>query len=342
MSQNNNKEPLLEWAFFISDNQNERIKKYKDDLEKYEINAENWSFDSRSSPFKLLDNYIMKQYCICEASGYIYYYNKNKKPAIEDYTGIGPTKPKQDAKFALFPLNLIAPGNGMLFCFFKKNENKETYKQDWIFDKFISSSESSSWNNILIDLGNSSTSINILERLGVAKFDPTKITIKDKDNKPGFDIKHVKKDDRLDRFLPKNVSDMFKFVNKKCKIGEIKDDYRAAIKNLIEAIIGFNIDSINDEERLYSWDLDDLSKFANNGNEDGLNYDPINFLYPLRFKNQIRAAMVIRVTIGNKKPILKTILDLKQAYMGAKLYNPYFKSDWLTLENIKITTNIPK
>ena len=46
--------------------------------------------------------------------------------------------------------------------------------------------------------------------------------------------------------------------------------------------------------------------------------------------------MVIRLTYG-KKPnaSLATIFDLKQAFMGAKLYDPNFESKWLTIENVK-------
>lgn len=38
-----------------------------------------------------------------------------------------------------------------------------------------------------------------------------------------------------------------------------------------------------------------------------------------------------------KKPnaSLATIFDLKQAFMGAKLYDPNFESKWLTIENVK-------
>lgn len=321
MYKNNKTEPLFEWAFFINTDRNERFEEYNKNLErKYGILKKYWSFDKQTS-LELLENYIKKQYCICEVSGNIYYYSKDRKPAINSSFGIGLTTPNEDAIHAFFPLNIKDNKNGMLFCFFRKKEEKEKYRQKWVFEKFISSSDLGDWRNILTNFRESLTGKYILGKLG-ADFDPTEIQIKE----PGFDTGHVKENPC--RFLPENVTEMFDFI--KCKFGE-NHDYGNAINDLIETIIGYNIDSIDDKERLYSWPVEELSEFVNNDNKDGSELAPINFLYPFRFKKEIRAAMVIRVTIGQKSPMLTTILDLKQAYMGAKLYNPYFKSDWLTL-----------
>ena len=80
-----------------------------------------------------------------------------------------------------------------------------------------------------------------------------------------------------------------------------------------------------------SWAITD---FVNLTDEIDYNYIPINILYPFRFSEKVCGVMVFRITNVNNQPSLVTMLDLEQAYKGAKLYDSTFTSSWLNIENI--------
>ena len=101
---------------------------------------------------------------------------------------------------------------------------------------------------------------------------------------------------------------------------------------ITEEIVRYNIKQINKDECVFSWAITD---FDNLTDEDDYKYFPVNILYPFRLLGEVCAAMVFRITHKNEESCLVTIFDLEQAYMGAKLYNPTFKSTWLTIENVR-------
>ena len=85
------------------------------------------------------------------------------------------------------------------------------------------------------------------------------------------------------------------------------------------------IDKISNE-CLKSWPVKELNR---------PNLVGLNFMFPLRIKDDICGALVLRATSNRYALQLTTILDLMQAYKAAKLYNPSFQSYWLTVDNVK-------
>ena len=326
---------FFDWAFFINKKRKERNKKYEELCRKYEIDKEIWTL---GEDFNLLENYIFKLFELCNAWGVIYYFKNKEQPksAIEKNNdgGYGPNIPTSDAEFALFNLDIETRYDGRLFCLFEKN-NQEEVKQDWIFVDFIS------FDNIPPEWRNINEILNCIEEKEEEKlksklnkffkFEEFKFKFEEFKNEKFTDdscvLEHIMKN--KDRFLTSDIQELFN-----------TDPNHKAVKEIIETFICFNLKQINKDECLYSWPLEELKKRPLDDEDDGFGYIPINFLYPFRLGDDVCAAMVFRVLQNNfapqsKKVELRTILDLEQAYKGAKLYDLKFESEWLTLENVK-------
>lgn len=333
-----NKEPLLEWANFIDEAHKDdeayvNIKsnhlftneEYEELLcEKYGLDKDDWTI---VSDFDLLENYIKKKFIVCNSCGVIRYYadydEKEKKYPAADakgFTGVGPSEPNSKAKFAVFSLDIDVNGNGILFCLFEKNEDSK--EKPWTFKQFISSSESGRWFNNLPKIKEDAKPT--LKRLG-SEFDVSKLQSSKMTNLT-FNIDHVKKEGHIERFLPKEVIDLFNIARRK---SSKKDKQRidATINDLIEIFIYDNIKLLNMDECLCGWAISDLEQ---------KDYVPVNLFFPFRLKGRIYAAMVVRITAENEQPVLATIFDLRMAYTGAKLYYAQkLSSGWLTIENVR-------
>lgn len=233
--------------------------------------------------------------------------------------------PTSNAEFALYNLNITTPHNGKLFCIFKKNTNE---KQPWAFKQFISSNDNSEWQRILISLKNE---IPTLDKIGCKDFDLSQIDM----TKPGISMDHIAT--RYERFLPSEVIAVFNSASSNTEFNSASSntevDIEKSISNIVEEMINYNITQLNKNksECVRSWAITD---FVNLTDEIDYNYIPINILYPFRFSEKVCGVMVFRITNVNNQPSLVTMLDLEQAYKGAKLYDSTFTSSWLNIENI--------
>lgn len=130
---------------------------------------------------------------------------------------------------------------------------------------------------------------------------------------------------RYERFLPSEVIAVFSSASSNTEV-----DIEKSISKIVEELINYNITQLNKSECVRSWAITDFV----NSDEIDYNYIPINFLYPFRFLEKVCGVMVFRITNVNNQPSLVTMLDLEQAYKGAKLYDSTFTSSWLNIENI--------
>lgn len=319
-----------------SENNNEMTLEFsKNDIKNIEsklfdkIDKKDWKINLQDGKlYDVFSNFVTNLLKLCYAYGYIYYYDSDRKSAIQSkatFPGC-PTEPSDNAIFALFNLRIKDPKkNGYFFCLFKRDENKIEGRNKWIFNELISNTYDNGWFNILNDLrGVSDFGEFAKKELGL-----NPISIEENSYKISYTIDHIseyKKDkfSRLKRFLPKKVRSILK---------DYKDsNNNEAVKLIVEEIICWNIKSIKEDEKIISWNVKDLLEASEECNE--ITLSQLNYLYPFRFNEEICGAMVIRTTSNNNEPIFKTILDLKQAYVGAKLYNPNFRSEWLTIDNV--------
>lgn len=313
---NKNKPKIFEWAYFL--NKEQRQKEYRNLCKTYKIKEKDWTINIS---FDLLENYIFKQYELCSSASLIFYFRKvgNKLLSAFEKNEVGLLAPASNAEFAVFNLNIETPHNGVLFCIFEKNTNK---KNPWIFKQFISSNDSCEWMGTLIALKSKRPT---LSTIGYDEgFDFLKIDF----TKPEILMEHIKKRD--ERFLTSGIREVFNFARVTAR--EEYVDIEDSINEITEEIVRYNIKQINKDECLFSWAITD---FDNLTDEDDYKYFPVNILYPFRLLGEVCAAMVFRITHKNEESCLVTIFDLEQAYMGAKLYNPTFKSTWLTIENVR-------
>lgn len=318
------KSSIFQWAYW---NKKQRQNEYEEICEKYKIDREDWTIKKR---FDLLENYITNRYIVCNSCGLIWYYadydeEKGTYPTAiaKGYSGVGPNSPDSKAKFALFSLGIKVHGEGILFCLFEKNEKGKT--QPWKFKQFISSSESSEWRDILVDIQKNSEPT--LERLGLGKTELQNIDV----TETTFNIDHVKKEGHLDRYLPKKVSELIE-IAKEMSHEEVKSRIVDTINYFIEILVYDNIKLLETKEILYSWSISDLREYLNG---DYVSRIPVNLICPFRIQGKVYASMVINITAEHKQPLLTTIFDLKMAYQGAKLFDQEFSSDWLSIENVR-------
>lgn len=288
------------------------------DKKDWEINLPNGKL------YDVFSNFVTNLLKLCYAYGYIYYYDSDRKSAIQSeatFPGC-PTVPSDNAVFALFNLRINVPRKGIFYCLFERNTNKIGGQNEWIFKGLNSTYKCDEWYNILNDLRNVSDFWKQAEK----KIKPKPINIEENSYDIPYYINHFFNNNcsRLERFLPNKVRSILKDYN--------DDNNNEAVKLIVEEFICWNIKSIKEDEKIISWNVKDLLKASEECNE--ITLSQLNYLYPFRFNEVICGAMVIRTTSNNNEPILKTILDLKQAYVGAKLYNPNFRSEWLTIDNV--------
>ena len=319
-NKNSNKRKLFEWAYCL--NKEQRQKKYEELCKTYNIKENEWTIDEK---FDLLENYIFKQYELCQEC-YIYYFKRsgeNFRSAIQK-NEVGNISPAPDAEFALFNLNIPTPRNGILFCVFERCKEK---RLSWTFKEFISSSDSSEWHQILLDMGDlKPTFHNIVDNYLVGNFDDVDFREISYEAAP-FPMDHIYK--RYERYLPACIKKVYNCTK------SINVDIEDSINKIVEELINNNVKHIDVNEYVLSWAITD---FINDENGSEFGYIPINILFPFRFLGEVYAAMVFRIT-RQKKPCLVTMLNLKQAYSGAKLYNSIFKSPWLSIENVHQAEN---
>lgn len=308
------------------------------ELEKYNIHKDKWTI---KYPFDVLRNYIQMRTKLCYYAGLIYYYKRDERDkyteAIKPRGPYCPNEPEEDAEKAILNLDINTKDNGKLFCIFEKKKNDKNFH----FEKFCASNDSDLQKEMQRVQNEKITpdKFDIIEN-----FDKSILDKRDKRvdfTKTPIDINHIIKnmnyvpeannEKRIERFLPKNIRDFFD-TNK-------TDEHNQAKCDLIKSIIGLNMRLIKKETHVFSWPIEDMIK----------NSQPDlycrNILFPLYFpweekEDDICAAMVFRVfkSKGDTSPLstrLSTIFDLKQAFMGAKLYDPNFESKWLTIENVK-------
>lgn len=292
-------------------------KKLANKMVKSGINKQDWTLEN---DFDVLKNYIQFHYILCELSQRIFYYDKENATLEATKNKNERGEPSDKAKYALFNLNILKniknPEMNYLYCLFKRNSENEK----WNFEKIISR-EDKCWNYTIRDI-NKLSMYSKFEITG-DKIPPIeKLDFKD----IYFNTNHIfeKKEnedtnkERIKRFLPESLRSI------------LNEEYTEFI---IESIIGYNIyniykiDKIEDikKECLMSWPIMELNRE---------NLVGVNFMFPLRIKDDICGALVLRATSNNGKLQLTTILDLEQAYKGAKLYDPRFSSEWLTIDNV--------
>ena len=328
---NDSQPKIFEWAYFL--NKEQRKKEYEKLCEAYNIKKRDWTI---KEDFDVLENYIFKQYELCNSVSRIFYFKKGKNQlqSANEKNEVGFITPTSNAEFALYNLNITTPHNGKLFCIFKKNTNE---KQPWAFKQFISSNDNSEWQRILISLKNE---IPTLDKIGCKDFDLSQIDM----TKPGISMDHIAT--RYERFLPSEVIAVFNSASSNTEFNSASSntefnsassntevDIEKSISNIVEEMINYNITQLNKNksECVRSWAITD---FVNLTDEIDYNYIPINILYPFRFSEKVCGVMVFRITNVNNQPSLVTMLDLEQAYKGAKLYDSTFTSSWLNIENI--------
>ena len=159
-----------------------------------------------------------------------------------------------------------------------------------------------------------------LDKIGCKDFDLSQIDM----TKPGISMDHIAT--RYERFLPSEVIAVFNSASSNTEV-----DIEKSISKIVEEMINYNITQLNKSECVRSWAITD---FVNLADEIDYNYIPINILYPFRFLEKVCGVMVFRITNVNNQSSLVTMLDLEQAYKGAKLYDSTFTSSWLKIENI--------
>lgn len=314
---NDSQPKIFEWAYFL--NKEQRKKEYEKLCEAYNIKKRDWTI---KEDFDVLENYIFKQYELCNSVSCIFYFKKvkNQLQSANEKNEVGFITPTSNAEFALYNLNITTPHKGKLFCIFKKNANE---KQPWAFKQFISSNDNSEWQRILNSLKNE---IPTLDKIGCKDFDPSQIDM----TESGISMDHIAT--RYERFLPSEVIAVFSSASSNTEV-----DIEKSISKIVEELINYNIMQLNKmqlnkkSECVRSWAITD---FVNLTDEIDYNYIPINFLYPFRFLEKVCGVMVFRITNVNNQPSLVTMLDLEQAYKGAKLYDSTFTSSWLNIENI--------
>ena len=309
---NDSQPKIFEWAYFL--NKEQRKKEYEKLCEAYNIKKRDWTI---KEDFDVLENYIFKQYELCNSVSCIFYFKKvkNQLQSANEKNEVGFITPTSNAEFALYNLNITTPHNGKLFCIFKKNANE---KQPWAFKQFISSNDNSEWQRILISLKNE---IPTLDKIECKDFDLSQIDM----TKPGISMDHIAT--RYERFLPSEVIAVFNSASSNTEV-----DIEKSISKIVEEMINYNITQLNKNksECVRSWAITDFV----NSDEIDYNYIPINILYPFRFLEKVCGVIVFRITNVNNQPSLVTMLDLEQAYKGAKLYDSTFTSSWLNIENI--------
>lgn len=312
---NDSQPKIFEWAYFL--NKEQRKKEYEKLCEAYNIKKRDWTI---KEDFDVLENYIFKQYELCNSVSCIFYFKKvkNQLQSANEKNEVGCITPTSNAEFALYNLNITTPHNGKLFCIFKKNANE---KQPWAFKQFISSNDNSEWQRILTSLKNE---IPTLDKIECEDFDLSQIDM----TKPGISMDHIAT--RYERFLPSEVIAVFNSASSNTEV-----DIEKSISKIVEELINYNIMQLNKNKNkskcVRSWAITD---FVNLTDEIDYNYIPINILYPFRFLEKVCGVMVFRITNVNNQPSLVTMLDLEQAYKGAKLYDSTFTSSWLNIENI--------
>ena len=313
MIQDKNNPKIFEWAYCL--NKEQRQEKYEKLCDIYDIKQPDWTIDEN---FDLLENYIFKQYELCNSASCIFYLKKvkNELQFAHEKNEVGLITPTSNAEFALFNLNITTPHNGKLFCIFEKNANKK--QQPWVFKQFISSNDNSEWQKILISLKDE---IPTLDKIGCKDFNLSQINM----TKPEILMGHIAT--RYKRFLPSEVIAVFESALINAEVYMKK-----SIDKVIEEMINYNVMQLNKDDCVRSWAITD---FVNLIGENDYNYIPINILCPFRFLGNVCGVMVFRITTLNKQPCLVTMFDLKQAYIGAKLYDSTFKSSWLTIEKVK-------
>ena len=307
---NDSQPKIFEWAYFL--NKEQRKKEYEKLCEAYNIKKRDWTI---KEDFDVLENYIFKQYELCNSVSCIFYFKKGKNQlqSANEKNEVGFITPTSNAEFALYTLNITTPHNGKLFCIFKKNANE---KQPWAFKQFISSNDNSEWQRILNSLKNE---IPTLDKIEYKDFDLSQIDM----TKPGISMDHIAT--RYERFLPSEVIAVFNSASSNTEV-----DIEKSISKIVEEMINYNITQLNKSECVRSWAITDFV----NSDEIDYNYIPINILCPFRFLEKVCGVMVFRITDVNNQPSLVTMLDLEQAYKGAKLYDSTFTSSWLNIENI--------
>lgn len=307
---NDSQPKIFEWAYFL--NKEQRKKEYEKLCEAYNIKKRDWTI---KEDFDVLENYIFKQYELCNSVSRIFYFKKvkNQLQSANEKNEVGFITPTSNAEFALYNLNITTPHNGKLFCIFKKNANE---KQPWAFKQFISSNDNSEWQRILRSLKNE---IPTLDKIEYEDFDLSQIDM----TKPEISMDHIAT--RYERFLPSEVIAVFSSASSNTEV-----DIEKSISKIVEELINYNITQLNKSECVRSWAITDFV----NSDEIDYNYIPINFLYPFRFLEKVCGVMVFRITNVNNQSSLVTMLDLEQAYKGAKLYDSTFTSSWLKIENI--------
>lgn len=163
-----------------------------------------------------------------------------------------------------------------------------------------------------------------LDKIGCKDFDLSQIDM----TEPGISMDHIAT--RYERFLPSEVIAVFNSASSNTEV-----DIEKSISKIVEEMINYNITQLNKNKNkskcVRSWAITD---FVNSTDEIDYNYIPINILYPFRFLEKVCGVMVFRITNVNNQPSLVTMLDLEQAYKGAKLYDSTFTSSWLNIENI--------
>lgn len=283
-------------------------------LKKYNIYETDWTINW---PFDVLKNYIlMRTELLCYRLRFISFYKKNdeKDKYVDATKKIYQTRyeeePKETAEIALLNLNIIdVSNNGIIFCVFEKQDDKKFH-----FKEFKSSCDNGDLFKKMRDEKNRNPKLEEIigkdedELLNSANFTDIQ-----------HNIDHITKDKEHLKRLPKAINTLY---------NQFK--HKGIVKELINSIIGFNVRLTDKKDAVLSWSIKDVK------NDKGAYY-PVNILFPLYYPHyEVCAAMVIRLTYG-KKPnaSLATIFDLKQAFMGAKLYDPNFESKWLTIENVK-------